>query len=153
MRLSSPDGIVLELDITGYEFPSIHDDHWDSNWLIVRGRVAHPRGDWSFRQPCLTTFEVGDLARWLEGVANGAPEAKLGYFTEPNLEFEYAALPDPVIEVRVAHECAPPWLEIGDARLDGVVLRFPLAINDPIESAAALRAALEVYHVRGPGHD
>lgn len=48
MRLKGEDGTSFELKIEGYQFPEIQDDRWDSNWLVVSGRVAHPAGTGAF---------------------------------------------------------------------------------------------------------
>ena len=58
------------LDIVGYQFPDAH-DYWDSNWLTVAGIAKHPKGSWQFTDPCLTTFELDQLALWFDGVALG----------------------------------------------------------------------------------
>jgi len=144
MRLVDHDRITLELVIDGYQFPEIENDRWDSNWLMVTGRVEHPRGAWSFREPCLTAFEVEDLAGWLDGVASGEADARAGYFTEPNLEFRYLKHPEPAIEVSLGYESAPPW-----ARREAVTLRFPIAMNDPKAAARALRGYLQIFPPRG----
>ena len=149
MRLKGEDGTSFELKIEGYQFPEIQDDRWDSNWLVVSGRVAHPRGNWSFRHACLTTFELEQLARWFDTVAVGKPKSAEGYFTEPNLEFRYVKGPA-AVDVRLGHECAPPRLASRDARLEGVVLRFPLTQNDPKEAARSLREYIKKFPPRGP---
>ena len=104
MRLTG-EGIELSLGVLGYQFPD-EIDYWDANWLIIEGAVAHPQGSWRFRDACLTSFELRQLAEWLDGVARGDPDADSGYFTEPCLEFRYASEPEPAIDVILAHECA-----------------------------------------------
>jgi len=68
---------------------------WDTNWLMVVGdAVDDDERTWSFRDPCLTTWEARRLRDWLRGVVNGSvlsspfdgSEAeRLLFFTEPNL--------------------------------------------------------------------
>jgi hypothetical protein len=138
---------TLELQILGYQFPDIHED-WDANWLIISGSVTHPKGSWRFSNPCLTTFELEQLAEWLDGVAHGIPEPDSGYFTEPCLEFRFGSEPQPTIKVALAHEGSPPWLT-GDDRLEGITLRFPIPQNDPVQLARAAREFLAKFPERG----
>ncbi len=45
---------------------------WDANWLVVRGQVTTADAlDWSFTDPCLTTWEAQELSAWLRGVVQG----------------------------------------------------------------------------------
>lgn len=146
MRLTG-DGVELSLEVIGYQFPDVI-NYWDSNWLIIDGAVTHPLGCWRFQDACLTTFELRQLAEWLSGLARGNPDPHFGHFTEPCLEFTYARDPEPVIDVVLAHECAPPWLGTHEARLEGTRLRFPLSVNDPHSLAAAVRGLLEQFPIR-----
>ena len=141
------DGVELTLHVLGYQFPD-KIDYWDGNWLIIEGAVTHPQGSWHFRDACLTSFELQQLAEWLDGVGQGNPDPNSGYFTEPCLEFKYSREPESMIDVILAHECAPPWLVTWQDRAEGTRLRFPLSINDPLALAAAVRGLLEQFPVR-----
>ena len=147
MRLNDGQGATLELGVDGYQFPE-SDEYWDANWLVVRGQVEHPRGSWTFHDPCLTTFELEQLAVWFDGVADGKVDPANGYFTEPNLHFEYATGPDPAINVTLSYESAPPWLTQREERLDGAVVTFPVRLNDPQEAALSLRRLLSACPIR-----
>jgi hypothetical protein len=149
MKLQGDKGNLFELEITGYRSPEVVDRFWEANWLTVQCRVHHPRGDWTYTGPSLTTFELEQLARWLDGAAAGNPDPKAGYFTESHLTFIYAPPPAAAIEVRFAFEAAPPWLTDRNHRLDGAVVNFPLALNDPRLCAQDLRAALARFPQRG----
>jgi hypothetical protein len=131
MKLTDRAGQVLQLEIVGYQFPdaaskelarkqatalrlrtSNEPFRWDENWLIVKGRVDTSRGSWSFREPCLVTWEARSLASWLQRVASGETPGALG-FTEPNLAFGLAPI-QPVGDLRrvivsFALEARPPW--------------------------------------------
>ncbi len=131
MKLRAGDGTAFEMTVEGYQFPEITDDRWDSNWLVICGRVKHPRGDWTFRDSCLTTFELDELAEWFEGVAQGEPKRDAVYFTEPNLEFRYVREPEAAIEVGLGYESGPPWARSGNDRPDSTTLRFPGGENPP----------------------
>ncbi len=150
MKLRARDGTAFELTVEGYQFPEISDDRWDSNWLIICGRVEHPRGGWTFRDPCLTTFELDRLAGWFEGVARSDPRRDAVYFTEPNLDFRYVREPEAAIEVRLGYESGPPWAKSGTERPGSTTLCFPLAESPPQQAAQGLRAELSRFPARGP---
>jgi hypothetical protein len=150
MMFQGEDRTFLEFKVVGYQCPGATDERWDSNWLIVEGSVKHPRGAWSFSDACLTTFELEQLARWFDGVAQSQPDASDGCFTEPCVEFRYVSFPEPTVEVRLAYECAPPWQQSHDERIAGVVLRFPLRLNNPREIASSARRYHATFPERSP---
>jgi hypothetical protein len=141
------DRVGLSLGVLSYQFPDSV-DYWDANWLIIDGHVVHPRGPWAFREPCLTSFELQQLAEWFDGVELGHLDPDRGYFTEPGLEFSYVATPEPAVAVLLAHECAPPWITDHHDRLDGIRLHFPLSANRPQVLAASMRDLLARFPVR-----
>ncbi|HUH83130.1 MAG TPA: hypothetical protein VLX85_00885 [Stellaceae bacterium] len=149
MKLVGAAGISFELVVVGYQAASNTIEYWSSNWLVATLRIHHPRGDWTYTGPSLATFELEQLAGWFEGVAQGHPDPKAGYFTESHLTFLYAPPPASAIEVRFAFEAAPPWLVDRNLRLDGAVLSFPLALNDPGACAQYLREELARFPQRG----
>lgn len=61
----------FEMIVTNYEFPEIHDDRYDSNWLIIEIRVTLAKGSWSASYPCMLTDELANLADWLDTLADG----------------------------------------------------------------------------------
>ena len=113
MELASSNGNVLSLTIDGYQFPATSgagDRDWDANWLMISGRVKSGDQHWTFRDPCLTTWEAHELGDWLRGVLSGAIEAapyeddnevRLEMFTEPNVALNLASRGDGAAEVRV----------------------------------------------------
>ena len=73
MRITSASGDEFQLVIVRYQFPDVDEDRWESNWLIVNGTVAAAGEKWVFTEPCVTTFELADLADWLDELAaNGS---------------------------------------------------------------------------------
>ena len=128
----------IELEVEGYQFPDIgpgeqpeDPDSWDSNWLNIRGTVT-TGGDssWSFQHPCLTTWEVVELADWFQNVAAGlvpllpagAEELSTTFlstragwltFTEPNLSFGVEARSAGRVNLLIglSHELAQPPLD------------------------------------------
>lgn len=123
MRLTSEDGTVVDLRVTGYQFPDLMGPHdaaesafGDANWLLVSGRVRKANGrGWAFADPCLLVDEAQALAGWLRTAAAGRFP---GYrrrdgspltFLEPSLRFALRARDGDRVVVRVgfAHECGP----------------------------------------------
>ncbi|MEN5090544.1 hypothetical protein ABE458_07625 [Pseudomonas protegens] len=123
----APPELRVELEILGYQFPESHDS-LDGNWLLVRGRIQHPQGAWSFDDACLTTFELDQLAQWLQTLEQPEGPPRPCWFTEPCLEFHYLGGPEPQIQIHFCLEAAPPWLE-QEQRLDGCPVMLPLACN------------------------
>ena len=132
MRLDRIGGGSVELVLVGYQFPDgpvsagrIADStprpdgklpivytEDDDNWLVVLGSVESERGAWTFREPCLQTWEVKTLARWLEDVSQLSQPEPIS-FTEPLLVFALAKTgqSDEVAKLIIsfAHESRPPW--------------------------------------------
>jgi hypothetical protein len=134
----------LSIGVESYQFPEITDDHWDSNWLIIKGDAVLAGERWSFRDACLTTFELKRLADWLDQVWEGKAEQPFCSFTEPNLDFERVS----DIEVRILFslEAVPPW-EKHDG--DFGEIGFIIPINERLGAAAnSLRALLTRFPIR-----
>lgn len=127
MLLTSFDGPVVNLCISGYQFPqrvATSGRDWDANWLNVHGEVTQADGkSWVFEDPCLTTREAQALGSWLRGAAAGTvpvspfgtgevAEERLLFFTEPNLAFSVESRMSDRVGVRVhfSLEALPPWL-------------------------------------------
>ena len=149
MRLKAASGNALELIIVRYQFPDVHEDRWDSNWLVVSGNVATSEGkSWHFTDPAATTFELADLADWLRDVALRENSYDDFEFTEPNLAFFLSTDPTPTLRVKFAHESAPPWVS-EHQRVAGVFVDFPLSEADVAVAADELRDALNDFPIRG----
>lgn len=134
----------LRLSVEQYEFPEIANDEWDSNWLVVTGDAALDGKPWTFRNACLTTFEMQRLADWLDQVAEGRSESAFCGFTEPNLDFE--RLSDGSIRVGFSLEALPPWC---DRDGDFGEIGFTIPIDDSLSIAASnLRELLSQFPVR-----
>ncbi|KPM56691.1 hypothetical protein ACG83_02030 [Frankia sp. R43] len=134
MLLSSDDGASVELRVVGYQYPATKTGGWDGNWLVIAGVVRAVSGaPWLFVDPCLTTWEARDLARWLREAAADRPTgarrlvrwlreavadrltgtsgaADRLVFVEPNVGFSVAARGRDTLTLRVhlAAEAAPP---------------------------------------------
>jgi hypothetical protein len=149
MKLLTGSGIAFELVVLRYEYPDITEDRWDSNWLVVSGKVTTPNESWRFVDACVTTFELADLADWLDSLNNGTPHSAACTFAEPNLEFWYSTLPERLLRIRFAHESAPPSLTESKERAAGVSLEFPLGEIDAEGAVADLRNVLIEFPIRG----
>ena len=148
MRITSASGDEFQLVIVRYQFPDVHEDRWDSNWLIVNGTVAAAGEKWIFTDPCVTTFELADLADWLDGLAANGAEASEFEFTEPNLKFAYVPSPHRAVQLTLAHESAPASMSELQRR-SGVTVEFPLSVQQTETFAAEIRQALHDYPIRG----
>lgn len=143
----------VELRPAGYQFAAVVGDRWDDNWLDVDGRVTTGEGDFSFRDPCLTTGEAGRIAGWLRRVAAGVvPVTGPGeegepwpdlWFTEPLLGFGLAGHDEdgtPIVRVHLSAEATPPWRRDPDTGevLDDI---YAYSVDLRTDAAALLRAA------------
>jgi hypothetical protein len=145
MHLSGRNGMALELRVVGYQFPDDPTSEYDSNWLVIEGRVSHPRGDWSFRDPCLLTYEASQLADWLEAVAADREERPWAGFIEPNLSFEVVAAGDErALRVSFAIEAHPPW----SPRSEAAFIEFPVEELDIAGAVKAWREQLRQFPKR-----
>ena len=149
MRLVGHDGII-ELSLVGYQFPHLATVPWDSNWLNVRVRVRHPRGDWTAQDPCLLTYDVAGLADWLDAVAAGREEDTEHGFMEPNLYFRSVTDPDGNRFVRVYFELElrPTWAPFDGAPMEDLYLDFPAEPSQLTKAAQSLREQLAHYPQR-----
>jgi hypothetical protein len=140
----------LRLTVERYQFPEILNDEWDSNWLIIAGAAVLDEKSWSFRDPCLTTFEMQWLADWLDQIAAGEAKPTSCGFTEPNLDFE--RLSDESIRIGFSLESLPPWI---DRAGDFGEVGFSIPIDEHLSIAAGnLRKILLQFPVRArPAHD
>ena len=147
MFLEGPQG-SLQLKLVRYQFPTIVDDEWDSNWLIVSGAATLDGKSWRFEDPCLTNREAARLADWLHEVSRGQGDAEVG-FVEPNLGFERTT--QSTIRVTFSLESAPPWATLDD---DWNKHGFEVPVGPQLADAAdALRRQLTQFPERGQRSD
>ena len=147
MKLTLRTDYSFSLTLAGYQFPSLKDVPYDSNWLNVRIDVHHPDGDWTAVDPALLTYEVQRLAEWFRDLATGGGGERSMGFLEPCLQFDLVLGDDSseVLKVTLAHEFRPPWSKGFD---DEVELIFPLATIDLVKSAEDLERQLARYPQR-----
>ena len=135
----------LRLSILRYQFPQITTGEYDANWLIIRGHASLDDRSWTFSDASLTTFEVRQLADWLDSLARGDEVEPQCDFIEPNLQFERNS--DKTIRVSFALESAPPWAKPDDSWNEH---GFEVLIDKHLKTAAEqLRAQLRAFPERG----
>ena len=149
MRLEGSDGQSVTVGVTGYQFPDLSEAEDDSNWLVIRVDVVHPRGSWQASDPSLLTYELARLADWLDSVASGNwAKAEIG-FTEPNLELQVIDAGG-VRKLRVQFdlELRPAWAPAQEAGAGDVWVEFDIRELDLHAAAVDLRKHLERYPQR-----
>lgn len=180
MRLGGSDGWV-ELRLVDYQFPHLEPGvepldpaSWDSNWLVISGSVRTAGGaSWSFCHSALTTWEGGELVKWLRQVGDGAvpaatplesAEATAGEepadvvdrltsagwltFTEPNLSFAVDGYAEAQVELLIglSHESArPPIDPLEPERCEVAVMTNRQEVQT---AAAELQEQLATHPVR-----
>jgi hypothetical protein len=144
--LEGTNGERLELTLVGYEFPDEADDEWDANWLVVRISAADAPDAWTAEEACLLTWEVDELAGWLDAAADAPAAVDDLEFTEPNLVLERVEEGGTGI-VRVWFENAfrPP----GVPEDEDVLIDFALAPPALRAAAGSLRDQLRRFPRRG----
>ena len=129
----------FKLRIAAYQFPNASDD----DWLLIDGEVRLALGEWSFRDPSLTTFELARIADWLEALAKGIPVQDWVDIVEINIDFKRTS--PTTIRVSFWAESAPD-----SAKMGGLRPGLTLPIDDRLLVAAAqLRAQLVHFPHRG----
>jgi len=138
------------LEIVGYQFPQMETEKYDSNWLMIRINVSHPKGDWSATDPSLLTYEVARFAKWLEAIHNGESVQPVIGFIEPNLEFHLVITDGGEKALRVCFqlESRPPWAEGGAVGECDLWVEFPLAEIDLAAASRQLREQLQQFPQR-----
>jgi hypothetical protein len=149
VRLLSRDGTSIEIRPIDHEFganPETQDGtDWDANWLVVRGDVKTAESrEWTFADPCLTTWQARKFGAWLHAVVDGSVppvadwsvEAGLLHFTEPNLALSLEERTEERVRLRIhlSLEASPPWLQEPDRP---ALFDYFLVIDLSIEDLAA----------------
>ena len=151
MKLKSSTGMAFELKIMGYQFPHMETEEYDSNWLMIRINVSHPKGDWASTDPSLLTYEVAHLAEWLEAVYNGELVDPVMVFIEPNLEFQLVATENgenKALRVCFNAESRPPWGKAKGVDEGDAWVLFPLTEINLAVSSQQLREQLQQFPQR-----
>ncbi len=109
MLLRGIENTTFEMTIVGYEFPHLVATPYDSDWLNIRVSVQHPAGSWTGTDACMLTWEVEQLAIWLQSIADEAVVEPQLRFLEPELRFEFFDGTPKHLRVYFNYELRPPW--------------------------------------------
>lgn len=131
---------AFELRIVGYEFPEIIGEKYDSNWLLIEGHVTHAAGSWVFCHPCMLTFDVVELADWLEQCAKNKLSDMVLHFLEPNIWFSLVNCN--TLRVCFDAEALPSWIPLEYTSEQDFYCDFPVNEIILIEAARQLRDQL-----------
>jgi hypothetical protein len=148
MLLQSAEDTSLELKAVGYQFPHLPHEPYDADWLNINIRVKHLRGSWSSTDPCMLTWEMASLAKWLESIADGEPVDSEESFTEPNLRFELLEDSSKKLRVYFELECRPSWAPYRCAGMQDLWLDFDVNPEELRNAAASLRSDLQRFPIR-----
>lgn len=140
MRLKTKDGESLDLRVTGYQFPQLETELYDSNWLIVEGSLTHQQDVWTFRDPCLLTYEAVELANWIEQIAKGHSSEQSLRFLEPVLWFEYTEdSGNRTLKVHLEAESCPTWARSNVGGIGEFCIEVPSSEESLVEAVGQWR--------------
>ena len=150
MKLSGPNSRSFTLTIVGYEFPALATTPYDSNWLDIRVDVISDQGTWSASDPCLLTYEVQQLADWLDAIGEHRNASSVCSFTEPCLAFQLLTddQGQPILRILFELELRPAWAASKTASREDVWIELPLTLPSASRAAQELRTELERYPQR-----
>ena len=147
MKLFNASGDYLNLSIQGYQFPENNSCYYDSNWLIIVGKVKIGGKVWSFQDPCLLNFEALRLANWLDRIAEESlNKDDYPIFIEPNLDFEIIEANK--VRIYFNLESRPKWAPSDEAGEDDLFLEFQPNKKMARLASEALRLQLQSYPIR-----
>lgn len=150
--LTGQNGHRLELELLGYQFPTIEDDEWDSNWLNIRVSATNDRGSWSATDPSLATVDVAQLADWLETIAERKEATRDLEFIEPNLAFELAETNESVrLRAWFELELRPQWAPADEVPARDLCVEIEVSRDDLRGAADSLRDQLRRFPPRALG--
>jgi hypothetical protein len=145
MKLNSSNANSFELKIIGYEFPEIKNDYYDSNWLMVQIDIVSSQGIWNATFPALLTFEVEQLANWLNSIDSIKDDPQGCALIEPYLDFQFTtkANGQQFLNVSLGMEMLPNWVTSNEFEIE-----FPVHEIDLPQIAKDLRLELERFPQR-----
>ena len=113
MTLTGTNGRSFDLSVTGYQFPDVTDDDYDSNWLCVTIKLEGFGKAWTADSPSLMTWELRTLADWFKQILIGTESHNEIRFIEPNLIFQliYEKAGIFLIRTTLSLESKPDWYD------------------------------------------
>jgi hypothetical protein len=150
MQLYDTTGYALKLTLVGYQFPEMTHEPYDSNWLIVEVDVTTPDRSWRASEPCLLTYEVEQLAQWLEQAADDTPDNRVCRFIEPCLQLELHDRKGGDLSLRVVFdlELRPDWQTERTQQSDNIWIDLQVDRQKLLQAAQALREQLARFPQR-----
>lgn len=142
IRFTNKEGMVFELKIAGYPAYSDLTCPFDSNWLIIEANVHHPRGNWTFSDPCMLIPEVIYLANWFEAIENG--NEKKPYFETMEPELFYRLITNKgqrTLRICFNQNARPLW----DQSDDELFIDFPMDDLDLKAASNSLHKQLQLH--------
>lgn len=137
------------MTVIDYEFPEVHDDQYDSNWLIIEIRATRAKDSWSASYPCMLTGELAELADWLDAVADGKNTTARLDFIEPNLHFEVTESEPKKLCVYIDAELKLAGVLGDDSGIDeAICIEFELIPAELKDAAISLRTYLRTFPIR-----
>lgn len=149
------DRFEMTMAVAGYEFPDIHNDPDDANWLIIRVTLQSVFGAWRWQveDAGALTWELDGCVNWLRQLSeNQAVEAEQYGFSEPDISFEVIRGEDGAaigLAVQLMDEFQPPTKVLVPRENNIVTLRFHTPPEVLREFADSLAAELTAYPQRG----
>jgi hypothetical protein len=101
MLLTGENGTEFELGLIEQPFSDLQDGANDDLALTIAFRVAAGDESWEETSPCLNTFEVLNLAQWLEDAAAGTPDIGTIELLAPELRFELVGVAGERVTLRI----------------------------------------------------
>lgn len=147
MKLINKNQTNFELDIAGYQYPGMETEEYDSNWLMIRIKVKHSKGEWQSTDPSLLTYEAKELAQWLEKIGRNEPVEEEMAFIEPNLSFSLAEK-NKYLRIYFELESRPSWAACNWANKGDLWLDIEIENNNLLEAAGDLNEQLLNYPQR-----
>lgn len=149
MELRGPNSDSFEMRIIGYHSAQGVEDAREANRLRVYTRAAFEGHAWTTIHPVLHTWEVLELADWLEAMSLAAPPHPEMKFLEPNLSLEVQRWSEVRVWFRVyfEREHRPVWLETSGVPRE-VWTNLDCSSEELKEWASDLRQQLEKFPPR-----
>ncbi|HLF01047.1 MAG TPA: hypothetical protein VI547_03670 [Anaerolineales bacterium] len=90
MKIINSRGDSFALQVVGYQYPQHKEKNkYDPNWLLIQIHATLNGESWTATDPCLLTWEVEYLIKWLARIDKGEPTRRLRCsFIEPYLVLE-----------------------------------------------------------------
>lgn len=149
MELRGPNSDSFELRVIGYNSAYAGDDR-EANRLRVYTRASFDGHAWTVIHPILQTWEILDLAEWLDALSTSSPPKPEMKFQEPNFWLEVQRWSEKRVRFRVyfEREHRPVWLETSGVPGE-VWAELDCTPEELKEWASDLRQQIEKFPPRG----